>query len=45
MAKLSRNIVIVSAAMLFPALRGADKLTPESLRGAALQEAVAEPGD
>jgi hypothetical protein len=38
-------MVTGAAAMLFPALRGADKLTPESLRGAALQEAVAEPGD
>ncbi len=36
-------LVTGSAAVLFPALRRADKLTAESLRGAELQHATAEP--
>ncbi|HEX4650041.1 MAG TPA: MFS transporter [Granulicella sp.] len=36
-------LVTGSAALLFPALRRADKLTAESLRGAELQQATAEP--
>jgi MFS family permease len=38
-------LVTGAAALLFPALRRADKLTAESLRGAELQQAVAEPVD
>jgi MFS family permease len=36
-------MVTGAAAVLFPALRRADKLTAESLRGAELQQATAEP--
>jgi MFS family permease len=36
-------LVTGTAAVLFPALRRADKLTAESLRGAELQQATAEP--
>jgi MFS family permease len=36
-------LVTGAAALLFPALRRADKLTAESLRGAELQQATAEP--
>jgi MFS family permease len=36
-------LVTGAAAALFPALRRADKLTAESLRGAELQQATAEP--
>jgi MFS family permease len=36
-------LVTGAAAVLFPALRRADKLTAESLRGAELQQATAEP--
>lgn len=38
-------LVTGSAAVLFPALRRADRLTAESLRAAELQQAVAEPVD
>jgi len=38
-------LVTGTAALVFPALRRADQLTAESLRGAPLEEAIAEPAD